>query len=369
MNNHFKIIVPFYNVEKWIKICIRSVKAQGYRDFQCILVDDLSTDRSIKIIEKEIEGDDRFKLVVNKEKAYALKNIYDAIVLSSPEQEDIIITLDGDDWLASKDVLKTLNDTYNRQNCWITYGSYAEYPIGNRGKFARQIPKHVIDNILYRNSEWCSSHLRTFKYHLWSKIRKEDLLDQEGNFYKMAWDLAFMFPMLEMAGPKSQYIQDILYVYNVDNPLNDHKVDNRYQRMLELEIRNKNKYDRVAVDARSLLTPNRYDIAAKTIYAKTLTKGIECGFAEDLYLQHLKVWNNFYEEAPHKEGQESFIDSFRDTLYSIRDNGFKKNGAIPTFKGSPLNGAHRVASCIALDMPLRVREGHPPEGQYMCNYE
>ena len=78
---------------------------------------------------------------------------------------------------------------------------------------------------------------------------------------------------------------------------------------------------------------------------------------------------NFYEETPRKEGQESFIDSFRDTLYSIRDNGFKKGGTIPILRGSPLNGAHRIASCIALDTPLQTREGHASEGQYMCNYE
>jgi len=33
----------------------------------------------------------------------------------------------------------------------------------------------------------------------WKKIAKEDLM-YEGKFFEMAWDLAFMFPMLEMAG-------------------------------------------------------------------------------------------------------------------------------------------------------------------------
>lgn len=237
MSNHFKIIVPFYNVEKWIKVCIRSVQAQDYQNFQCILVDDISTDKSAEIARQEISGDDRFILVVNKEKAYALKNIYDAIKLSNANDEDIIVTLDGDDWLANRNVLSTLNKVYNEKDCWITYGSYAEYPGGSRGKFAKQIPAHVTNNCSYRQSEWCSSHLRTFKRHLWSKIKKQDLLDSEGNFYRMAWDLAFMFPMLEMAGKKSKYISDILYIYNLGNPLNDHKVDNGLQRRLERQIR------------------------------------------------------------------------------------------------------------------------------------
>tara|TARA_B100000963_G_scaffold349520_1_gene358671 strand:+ start:824 stop:2344 length:1521 start_codon:yes stop_codon:yes gene_type:complete len=246
MDNHFKIIIPLYNVEKWIKVCLMSVKKQNYKNFECIVVDDISTDNSVEIIKQTIKDDDRFKLVINKEKKYALKNIYEAILLSEPKDEDIIVTLDGDDWLAGKDVLSTLNQVYNEKGCWLTYGSYAEYPSKSRGKFAKRIPNSVIQQNQFREHEWCSSHLRTFKHHLWKQIRKEDLLDTDGQFYRMTWDLAFMFPMLEMSGNKSEYVNKILYVYNLGNPLNDHKVDNTYQRKLEAEIRNKAKYKKVS---------------------------------------------------------------------------------------------------------------------------
>jgi glycosyltransferase involved in cell wall biosynthesis len=119
----------------------------------------MSTDNTAKIIEKEIAGDDRFVLVRNQEKKFALRNIYEGILEVNPQPEDIIVTLDGDDWLSSADVLSYLNDYYNREDCWLTYGSYIEYPKGIRGKFARQIPAAVIHNSAYRVSEWCSSHL------------------------------------------------------------------------------------------------------------------------------------------------------------------------------------------------------------------
>ena len=54
MNNKFIIIVPFYNVEKWIKYNIRSVKKQNYSNYKCILVNDISTDKSAEIVEKEL---------------------------------------------------------------------------------------------------------------------------------------------------------------------------------------------------------------------------------------------------------------------------------------------------------------------------
>ena len=249
MDNHFKIIIPLYNVEKWIKICLRSVRVQDYKNFECIILDDLSTDNSVQMIKEEIAHDTRFKLVINQEKSYALKNIYDGIKISNPKPEDIIITLDGDDWLASKKVLSTLNEIYNKQDCWLTYGSYAEYPGNQRGKFAKKIPTKVIEDSSYRTHQWCSSHLRTFKHHLWNKIKKQDLLDNEGKFYRMTWDMAFMFPMLEMAGSKSHYVKDILYIYNLGNPLNDHKVDNSYQIQLEKEIRGKPKYKKLLKDS------------------------------------------------------------------------------------------------------------------------
>jgi len=248
MNNHFKIIIPFYNAEKWIKLCIRSVKMQSYENFECIIIDDISTDNSVEVIKKEILNDTRFKLIINKEKAFALKNIYDGINYSNPSTEDVIITLDGDDWLAGKDVLKKVNDIYNTESCWITYGSYIEYPSKKKGKFSKQLPSQVIASRSYRDYEWCTSHLRTFKHHLWSNIDKFDLLDSEGNFYKMTWDLAFMFPMLEMAGLKSHYVSAPLYMYNMDNPLNDHKVDNVLQLKLEREIRSKKKYELLQKD-------------------------------------------------------------------------------------------------------------------------
>lgn len=242
MRSHFKIIVPFYNVEKWIKICIRSIKAQDYKDFQCVLLDDMSTDDTAKIVREEIGDDPRFTFVEVQEKAFALKNIYDGIALSSPEPENIIVTLDGDDWFARKDVLTVLDQVYRNSDCRITYGSYAEYPGGKKGKFAKPIPPEWISQRLLRRAPWQASHLRTFKYDLWRRIKVEDLQDADGNFYRMAWDLAFMFPMLEMAGPRSLHIPQPLYVYNMSNPLNDHKIDNTLQVSTENEIRHKPPY-------------------------------------------------------------------------------------------------------------------------------
>ena len=63
--SHFKIIVPFYNAEKWISKCIKSIAQQKYQNYHCVLVDDASTDLSAQKAQEEIEGNPHFSLIKN----------------------------------------------------------------------------------------------------------------------------------------------------------------------------------------------------------------------------------------------------------------------------------------------------------------
>jgi len=240
--SHFKIIVPFYNVEKWILYNIRSIKAQSYEDYECIFVCDQGTDETADIIIKEIEGDSRFKFYINEERTGALGSTNYGINKANPEDENIIVVLDGDDWFADGNVLEYLNEVYSTEKCWMTYGSYVEYPAKVRGKFNKKVPDRIIDNQLYRQTEWMTSHLRTCKYKLWKRIKKEDMQNSEGKFYPMCGDLPVVFPMLEMAGKRAHYIDKILHVYNRTNPANEDKVNHQLQLSIESEIRTKPKY-------------------------------------------------------------------------------------------------------------------------------
>ena len=300
MSTHFKIIVPLYNVENWIDKCVKSIKLQNYDNYECFLIDDISTDKTSEIIKNLISDDERFHYIENKEKKYALKNIYEAIALSGNNPEDVIVTLDGDDWLATKKSLTVLDQKYRNHNCYITYGSYIEYPSMKRGPFCREIPFDIIKNNSYRRHMWVSSHLRTFKRHLWNKINKSDLLDEEGNFYRMTWDMAFMFPMLEMAGTLSLHIPDILYAYNRQNPLNDDKVNHKLQLHTESIIRNKNPYQKKYVTSEILGPSENLSGVGNQLFcvATTLSYAID----NDMYAyfpqlssdHHIKKYRNIF---------------------------------------------------------------------------
>ena len=62
-------------------------------------------------------------------------NIYTMIQDMDASDDDVIVSLDGDDWLANDYVLKKLNEVYEREDCWLTYGSYIEYPGGRTSDF------------------------------------------------------------------------------------------------------------------------------------------------------------------------------------------------------------------------------------------
>jgi hypothetical protein len=122
----------------------------------------------------------------------------------------------------------------------MTSGSF-KYQDGRPG-FNR--PILTTDNI--RKSNFTLSHLRTWKAWLWKKIDEKDLRDESGNYWSVAGDLAFMWPMIEMSGLEHfKFIDEVLYVYNESNPINDHKVDFSKVRNIHTLISNKTPYKKI----------------------------------------------------------------------------------------------------------------------------
>ena len=232
------ILTTSYNCEKFVEKSLLSIMGQRFKDFKCYITDDLSTDNTVDVIRNTISGDDRFILIENKQKMYQPGN-YDQVIrgLDIPDNE-ICVEIDGDDWLPNSNVLSFINDVYKDENVWMTSGSF-KYHDGRPG-FAN--PPINFTNI--RKQTFTLSHMRTWKSWLWKKIKEEDLKDNDGNYWSVAGDLSFMYPMLEMSGEKHfKYISEILYIYNESNPLNDHKVNMPKVSSIVNVIRNKSEYD------------------------------------------------------------------------------------------------------------------------------
>lgn len=57
------VIIPFYNTEEYIKECLKSVLNQTFKEIEVICINDKSTDKSLKIVEKYARKDDRIKII------------------------------------------------------------------------------------------------------------------------------------------------------------------------------------------------------------------------------------------------------------------------------------------------------------------
>jgi glycosyltransferase involved in cell wall biosynthesis len=210
-----KFVVCIWNGENYIEKCIESIQSQKDSDFEVYIIDDLSNDRTVEIVKNKIQNDRRFKLIINEEKKFKLKNLDDLI--STFDDEDIVIELDGDDYLATTNVVWDIRSIYKNEKVWLTNGSFI-YSNGRYGFSKRGNPNTI------RKDDFSFSHLRTWKSFLWKSIPKDYFIDENGEYFKSAADVAYCIAMLELSGNENyRFIPNIYYVYNGDSPYNDHK--------------------------------------------------------------------------------------------------------------------------------------------------
>lgn len=235
------VATTLYNAEDYVERCIGSIMGQNYKNFKCYITNDLSTDNSVNIVKEMIKDDERFILIDNTTKMYQPGN-YDQIIRNNPDVDDndIVVEVDGDDWLPDSKVFDRVAELYSDSSVWIANGKF-RYVNGGIGFAA---PPRNISTI--RQETFTASHLRTWRAFLWRKIKEEDLKDENGVYWKTAGDLAFMFPMIEMAGEEHyRFMSDVNYIYNEINPLNDHKVNMDSVNEIVVKIRNKEPYKKL----------------------------------------------------------------------------------------------------------------------------
>lgn len=113
------IIVPIYNVEKYLCKCLDSIIGQTYNDLQIILINDGSTDNSLSICEKYKNLDNRIELI-NKENTGASDTRNVGIKNAKGKY---IMFVDSDDWL-ERDMCEKLLENAERNSADLVFCSY-----------------------------------------------------------------------------------------------------------------------------------------------------------------------------------------------------------------------------------------------------
>ena len=109
MAMRFSVVIPVYNVERYLRDCLDSVRRQSYTDWEAVCVNDGSTDGSAAILEEYAANDQRFKVVVQPNGGLsAARNTGMA-----KAEGDYVVFLDSDDWLedhALETLAKNMDD-------------------------------------------------------------------------------------------------------------------------------------------------------------------------------------------------------------------------------------------------------------------
>jgi hypothetical protein len=121
-----------------------------------------------------------------------------------------------------------------------------------------------------------------------------------------------------------------------------------------------------------LVTPYRFDLVIKYMYANSILKGYQTDYFKRTYKDHLRVWNGFKEyDNPNKNSFEAFDQEFKNIIESIKTEGFNSNiSEVPILEDRYIvNGAHRVAAALVLKKDVAVKPStSPQDGQKDCSW-
>lgn len=207
------IIVPIYNVEKYLRQCLDSILNQTYQNFECLLINDGSPDNSADICREYVAKDVRFRYLekenggVSSARNFGIKN----------SMGNYITFVDPDDWLDSM-YLETLYEIMIKHNADVSiacYGAYDEeratylfYAYGDEyekvysgREVVEQLPKFEGGDLTFQTS--------------WGILSKRELFDQitfpEGRVNE---DIGTNYKLF-MQAKKIVYLHKNLYIYRI----------------------------------------------------------------------------------------------------------------------------------------------------------
>lgn len=181
------IIIPVYNVEKWLRRAVESLQKQTFDDFEIILVDDGSTDSSGVICDDLARKDDRIS-VIHQQNAGAATARNNGIKQARGEY---LYFMDGDDWCES-DMLYIMHRLASKHQLNLVVTGFYIDTYYDDDKYFQELRN--APDMVYRTSEEfrkaaCELFDAQLLYAPWNKLyRRKYLIDHSIEFPTTFWD-------------------------------------------------------------------------------------------------------------------------------------------------------------------------------------
>lgn len=243
------VLICSYNNQEWVAKNLDSVFMQNYENYRIVYIDDCSKDATALYVQSYRDAyqvADRIHFISNPERCRKMKNIYNGIHSLCSDHE-IVVQLDGDDAFIDDQLFDHLNKLYQTHDIWLTYGSDTLH-------YAQPTPQKIMQEGSFRKHKWIYAPTRTFYAWLFKAIKLQDFIAEsvpgyQGLFFPSADDVAFMYPMLEMAASHCAFIKDTNYEVNTHNPLSNKKIEINLQDTASADVRSRAPYKRLLAPA------------------------------------------------------------------------------------------------------------------------
>ncbi|MBF7042290.1 glycosyltransferase family 2 protein, partial [Campylobacter volucris] len=229
--SQISIILPTYNVEKYIARALDSCINQTFKDIEIIVVDDCGSDKSIDIAKEYASKDERIKIIHNKENLKLLRARYEGVkVANSP----YIMFLDPDDYLeidACEECMKILDQNNNVDLVCFNYYECGE----NINKYLFYITNDYSQNDFYY---FLFYKYPLFSWNIFNKLLKRELYIQTFELLQLNVD-----DKITMA---EDFLLNLYYIQYIKNVSTTEKCIYNYN-TLNINSSTREKFDKIKI--------------------------------------------------------------------------------------------------------------------------
>lgn len=215
MESLISVIIPVYNTESYIGVCLESLVKQTYTNFEVLMIDDGSTDNSGRICQEYTESDSRFHYY-RKENGGVSSARNLGIEYS---RGDYLTFVDSDDWV-EEDYLEVLYSALVSESASVSISTYKRFSMEDNTwyvhSFQRGYEKRVFNYLeLINELIDLDSFDHSYRFVSGKLVRRDILGDIRFNTLTiLGEDMEFWFKIY-LISPKSVYINRDSYVYRI----------------------------------------------------------------------------------------------------------------------------------------------------------
>lgn len=305
------IVIPIYNVEKYLRKCIDSILNQSFKDFEIILVNDGSTDSSLYICNEYIKKDKRIKLI-NKANGGSSSARNAGLNVAKGKY---ISFIDPDDCI-NENYFNIFINKAEMNNCDVIVSGYRIVPNN-----IDIIPSYKLNTVLKGTDFILSSHNVHSKNELcfaWRYLYKLKLIKENEIIFNekifIGEDVAFNLEVLVNAN-KVMAISDILYYYTVNNPTS--LMRNKFKPNLESSLIKQYEKRYYISKKYNLINDKKYKIDMSNYYINSIYR---------MMVNNLRNNEscNFEKEIKRVSNNEMFRESVKNLGFKYKCCNFKE---------------------------------------------